>query len=75
MLQTFPVLALHMLFSWYEAAQFRALSWLQLRGTRVGLRQLVGLHLLMALCTKEHMVFMFHIDGHGFMSLFSHYLI
>lgn len=32
MLQTFPVLALHMLFSWYEAAQFRALSWLQLRG-------------------------------------------
>lgn len=28
-LQTFPALALHMLVSWYEVAQFWGLSWLQ----------------------------------------------
>lgn len=68
-LQTFPALALHLLVSWYEVVQFRGLSWLQWRGIRGGLRELVGLRLLTV--GSSTMVLFHRRDAHGFSSPFS----
>lgn len=74
-MKTFPVFTSNMLVSSYEAEQFWGLSWLQWCGIRVGPRQLVGFRLLMMLCTKGHIMLLFHrVDGHGFNTPFPCYL-
>lgn len=70
-MKTFSAFASNMLVSLYEVEKFWGLSWLQWCGIRVGLRQLVGFHLLIVLCTKGHTVLLFHsVDGHGFITPF-----